>query len=501
MKISHVAVLGAGSAGLLAALTLKKKIPQLKITVVRSTEIGIIGVGEGTTPNFVTHMFEYLGIKRKHFYDVAKPTWKLGLKLLWGTRGRFDFVFEKQLDAKFKELSLANGYYCGEQWQGGITLPSACMQKDTVFPVQGNGLPDIQPWHAFHIENELFVKLLEECAVTAGVEIVEGKMQSAARDESGNVTSLLLEDGRSVAADFFVDASGFRSELLGKVLGEPFDDFSKSLFCDRAVVGGWDRGADEKILPYTTAEQMEAGWCWQIEHEHHVNRGYVFSSDHLSDDQAAEEFLRKNPKAPSSPRVVKFRSGAYKRQWVNNVVAIGNAAGFVEPLEATALMVVCGNAQTLADILTDSDLRPSDMCRKLFNKATAKSWRDIKNFLAIHYWADRSKTNEFWRRCQNETDVSEVADFLEFYHQHGPSGYLKAFFLDGITDFGLEGWLVMLVGNQIPHNGAKPNPKELQTFRDHCATTLRQAATCMDVKAALQYVHHPGWTWHGDLVP
>jgi tryptophan 7-halogenase len=498
VKLSHVAVLGSGSAGLIAALSLKKKLPQLKVTILRSSEIGIIGVGEGTTPNFGSHLFEYLGMKRKDFYREARPTWKLGIRFLWGARGRFDYTFDRQLEARFRQLSLANGYYCTDEWRGGTTMAAACMRADKAFPVQPNGCPDFPSWFAFHIENERFVKLLERLALQAGVQIKEGRMQSAHRAENGDVISLALEDGGTLAADFFIDSSGFRSELIGKVMGAEFESFKKSLFCDRAVVGGWKRGELEKILPYTTAEQMEAGWCWQIEHEEHVNRGYVFSSDHLTDEQATEEFLRKNPRAPESPRIVKFRSGAYKQQWVNNVAAIGNSAGFVEPLEATALMLACGNTQTLVDLFIDSDLTPSDACRKVFNLSCAKGWTDIKNFLALHYWADRSKQNAFWDRCRNETDTSEMQDLLDFYQLHGPSGALRQLFTYGITDFGLEGWLNILVGNKVPHQGAKPSKRELDAFREFEEKNLMTARTCMDVKTALQYVHHPGWSWNAD---
>ena len=193
------------------------------------------------------------------------------------------------------------------------------------------------------------------------MEIIDGKVTGSERRPEGGIAAVHLEDGRRLAADFFIDASGFRSELLGRALEEPFVSFDRSLFCDRAVVGGWER-TDEPILPYTTAETMDAGWAWQIEHEHHVNRGYVYSSQAISDDEAAAEFLRKNPKAPQSPRVVKFRSGRYRRQWVDNVVAIGNAGGFVEPLEATALMIVCAqraDARRLAHPQPASRPRPT----------------------------------------------------------------------------------------------------------------------------------------------
>ena len=134
------------------------------------------------------------------------------------------------------------------------------MRHDKVFARQANGAPDIQPWHAFHIENKKFVDVLELLARSAGVEIIDGKVTQAERGPQG-IAALHLEDGRRLEADFFIDASGFRSELLGRTLEEPYISFDRSLFCDRAVIGGWDR-TSEPILPYTTAETMDAGWAW-----------------------------------------------------------------------------------------------------------------------------------------------------------------------------------------------------------------------------------------------
>src|SRR4051812_45017326 len=116
VMIKNVLVLGAGSAGLLAAISLKRKIPQLSVRVVRSPDIGVIGVGEGTTPNFPEHMFGYLGISRRRFYELAQPVWKLGIRFLWGPRGQFDFPFAHQIDAQWSDLPRPNGFYCDEEF-------------------------------------------------------------------------------------------------------------------------------------------------------------------------------------------------------------------------------------------------------------------------------------------------------------------------------------------------------------------------------------------------
>ena len=249
--IQNVLVLGAGSAGLIAAISFRRKLPNLNVRVVRSQEIGVIGVGEGTTPNFPKHIFDYLGISRAKFYEMAQPTWKIGIRFLWGVRGRYDYTFSQQLDSHWTNLPRPNGYYCDEEFSCA-DVPSALMFHDKAFPRQPNGGgPDIQPWHAFHIENKKFVDVLELVARQIGVEIIDGKMSSAERGPEG-ITAIHLEDGRRLTADLYVDSSGFRSELLGKALEVPFGSFDKALFCDRAVIGGWER-EKEPLLAYTGA--------------------------------------------------------------------------------------------------------------------------------------------------------------------------------------------------------------------------------------------------------
>ena len=299
-----------------------------------------------------------------------------------------------------------------------------------------------------------------------------------------------------MAADFFVDASGFGSELLGKTLEEAFRSFDKTLFCDRAVVGGWERGPDEPILPFTTAEQMDAGWCWQIEHENHINRGYVYSSQAISDDDAAAEFRRKNPKTPESPRVVKFRSGCYERLWVDNVVAIGNAGGFVEPLEATALMIVCSHSQTFVDFLLHCELDPTPSMRDLYNHLISDTWNDIRDFLGLHYKLNTAMETPFWRHCRADTDLSGIAELLEFYEENGPTGFCRYKLPRSQSDFGIEGYFVMLVGNKHPYRRKHHStPAELAAWEAHRSLNRANAKRGIDVKEALYYVRHPGWQW------
>ncbi len=495
--IQNVLVLGAGSAGLLAAISIKRKIPQLNVRVVRSKKIGVIGVGESTTPNFPKHLFEYLGISRKKFYELAQPTWKLGIKFLWGARGRFDYSFEPQLDTHWPDVQKPTGYYCDEKFEN-IGLPGALMRQDMAFPRQANGAPDIHGWHAFHIENVKFIEIMEIVAREHGVEFTEGDMNGCDQGPDG-ITAIHLEDGQRIEADFFIDCSGFRSELLGKVLEEPWVSFDKSLFCDRAVIGGWMRGNDEPIQPYTTAETMDSGWAWRIDHERLINRGYVYCSQAISDDDAREEFHRKNPRVETEPKIVKFRSGCFKRQWVKNVVAMGNAGGFVEPLESTAIMILCANVEMLVNFFLHNDLDPTPSMRDLFNDATHKQWMDIKEFLAIHYKFNGLLDTPFWKQVRAEADVSGSGELLEFYEENGPTGFCRYRMPQSTSNFGLEGFLVMLVGNKVPFKKRYKVPaKEAELWEQRRAALVQQAAKGIRSEEALAYVKHPGWRWNGD---
>jgi tryptophan 7-halogenase len=305
----------------------------------------------------------------------------------------------------------------------------------------------------------------------------------------------VTEGGERLTADLYVDASGFRSELLGKVLETPYISYADTLFCDRAVIGGWAR-SDEAIKPYTTAETMDAGWAWQIEHENWINRGYVYSSAFISDEGALAELMRKNPKISNEPRVVKFPSGRYAQNWVGNVVAIGNAAGFVEPLEATALQVICVEASTLADSLIDSLCEPTPTLVALYNRYNAQAWDDIRDFLGVHYAFNTRLNTEFWRAARHDVKLHGAQFLVDFYKENGPSVVAGAQLLHSSNSFGMDGYLAMLVGQNVPH--AKPYQapaNEARVWQSKCAAWRAEARRGFDVKQCLQVVRNGAPKW------
>lgn len=454
--IRSIIVLGGGSAGLLAALTLKRKLPQLDVEVVASSKIGVIGVGEGTTPNVPGHLNGYLGIPEHETFAALDPVFKLGVRFAWGKRDHFDYTFSgRQFAWRWPELSKNNGFLAWDD-PVGTDLASALMRAGKAASRRTDRLPDLPPSGtgiAWHLENRSFVAWLEKSCRACGVRFRDAELAAAPRGADGNISQLAFTDGSSATADLFVDSSGFSSLLLGRTMEEPFNDFSGQLFCDRAVAGGWDR-EDEPILPYTLSETMPSGWAWRIDHPDRIHRGYVFSSDHLSDDEAIAQYAAIAPKA-ANPRIVRFRSGHYRRPWVHNVVAVGNVAGFVEPLEATALMLICLQCRWLADGLIDSDRNPPPTMRENFCRMNHVLWETVRDFLAMHYRFNDRLDTPFWKRCRNETSLGWMEPLVAFYRENGPSA-IGASLIGPQDPFGLDGYLAILIGLQVPHTRIQP---------------------------------------------
>jgi tryptophan halogenase len=241
---------------------------------------------------------------------------------------------------------------------------------------------------------------------------------------------------------------------------------------------------------------MDAGWAWQIEHEHWINRGYVYSSRFISDDAARAELLAKNPKIANEPRIVKFRSGRLRRSWVGNVVAIGNAAGFVEPLEATALQVICVQSRAVADALIDGEQRPTQSAIAIYNELNGYGWDDIRDFLAIHYAFNTRLDTPFWRACRDETDIGGAARLVEYYRENGPSTLGSPFLLRATNSFGIDGYLALLCGQQVPHQRPyNPTPPEAKAWEARTKLLAAEAQRGFGVKEALAAIRGPKWKW------
>lgn len=493
--VRDVVILGGGTAGFLMALSLRTRLPHIRVRLVRSPSLGVIGVGEGSTTDLPAFIHGYLGIPPDEFHREVKPALKLGIKFIWGQGEGYHYGFAGALRQHVQETGLPVGFLCDGSLSG-VDMSSALMERGKVFLRHPEGpWPDVRHTIGYHIENAELVAWLERHAARLGVEVIDGDLAEAVRGGEG-ISAIRLADGRELAGDLFVDASGFRSELLGKALGTPFISYADSLICDRAVVGGWAR-TDEPILPYTIAETFSAGWAWQIEHPGRINRGYVYSSRFISDADAERELRAKHPRLGTT-RVVPFVPGRYARQWVGNVIAVGNSAGFVEPLEATSLMIIAHECRFLCAALGESGGVIGPMLRDTVDRTLGRLWDEIRDFLALHYRFNRRLDTPFWRHCHEHVALHGAQRWVDFYRENGPTLVAEIDLLTPVQSvFQLEGVWTHLVGMGVPHARLdRATEAERATWARHVAANLARAESDgLTVEQTLAVLADPRWSW------
>ncbi|MDH3583696.1 MAG: tryptophan 7-halogenase [Phycisphaerae bacterium] len=492
--IDNVLVVGGGSAGFLAALTFKRMLPDLQVSLVRSTKVPIIGVGESTTPFVPRHLHDYLGIDRKAFFEEVRPSWKLGVRFEWGSAEQtyFNYPFHDELTEWHPPLYHIDAYYCLPDLREQSLLAAMMDQKGSPILLR-EGRFQLHPGSAYHLENRAFVAFLEKLTLKLGIDVIDGDVTEPRRSPDGGIEHLVLEDGRQLDADLFIDCSGFRSLLLGGAMEEKYVSYADSLFCDTAVVGSFPR--EGPILPYTTAETMEHGWCWRIEFEDRVTRGYVYSSNFCSQDEAMREMKEKNPALGDDLRAVRFPCGRYENFWNENVVAIGNASGFVEPLEATALNLILVQLQYLVQGMKDGDRRIVPELREVQNRRYRQIWDDIRDFLAVHYRFNHRCDSAFWTHCREETDLGGAGDLIDLYRAAGPTRRIESLLPDN-SIFGYTGYVTLLMGQGVESELTwRPGEEELRAWESVRQGYRTTAASAVPVREALELVRSPRWNW------
>jgi tryptophan halogenase len=450
-----VGIVGGGTAGYLTALALRARRPELQVTLIESSKIPVIGVGEATVPRLLDflHGQHNLGLDIVDFYRRVLPTWKLGIKFYWGLPGDYVFHGSFQFGSLLEPMVYRGNIdsYC---------LGALLQARDRV-PVFDNGdgsytsLLHKVPF-AYHLDNPRFVQYLKEEAERFGVRLMDRMITDAALTADGDEIDYLIDEDREQHRfDLYVDATGFRSFLIERKLGSRYISYASSLFTDSAVMANVPHGG--VVKPYTTAESMDHGWCWNIPFEYQDHRGYVFSSAFCSVDQAVAEMRRKNP-AMSEPWSLKFRSGRHEHFWKGNVVAVGNAYAFVEPLESTAIQML--NLEL--DLLT-SHFPASRSDAAVKHALTTKingMWDNLCGFLAIHYKFNRKFDTPFWRECRAHADLFTAQERVEVFRERAPLMYSSSLFRgvdpffksDSASDFFSQEYAydVVLAGQQVP---------------------------------------------------
>ncbi|HRI64751.1 MAG TPA: tryptophan 7-halogenase [Polyangium sp.] len=452
----RIGIVGGGTAGFLAALALREKFPHLEVTLIESSDIPIIGVGEATTPHIVPFLHKFCGINVHEFYQKVRPTWKMGIRFEWGPPeiSHFNAPFDWEINDVGALGSL--------QYDGNInsmTLGSVFMeQKATPVLMRGGRctslLPDVS--FAYHLENRRLVKYLHEVANAKGVKHLDRKITDVVVTADGQeIDHLVTNQGEKLSFDLYIDCTGFRSLLLEKALKSPFISFGSTLFTDRALT--FNSPHDGIIKPYTTATTMNSGWTWTIPHEERDNQGYVFCSAFCTPEEAEREVRARWPRMNEVSDVVHFRSGRHEDCWKGNVVAIGNAHGFVEPLESTGLFMICVTIQKLLALFPQSKSDTSS--KTLFNSFVATRWDGLRWFLGIHFKFNRKLDTPYWKEVRAKADISGGEYLVRAFQERGPLLHRPNEVLQLIKDssnlsifFGVEGWDCILLGNGVHSN-------------------------------------------------
>jgi tryptophan halogenase len=375
-----------------------------EITLVESGAIGTVGVGEATIPSLPA-FHGLLGVDEREFLSATRGTFKLGIQFrdwrMIGDTFLHPFgpygvnVNHELFQAYWLKRRQAGHPSPLESWS--VTGLAASLGRFGKPPLKDPASPLRQLSYAYHLDAALYARFLRTYAEGRGVLRVAGEILEAKLGPTGWVDSLVLQDGRSIGADFFIDCSGFRSLLIGRALQTPFVDWSHWLPCDRAVAVQC-QSAREDIAPFTQSTARECGWQWRIPLQHRVGNGYVYSSAHVSNDEAASRLLERLEGAPlCSPRFLSFKAGRRSSVWVGNCVALGLAAGFLEPLESTSIHLVQTGLARLFALFPERDCDPSISTE--YNRSTALEYERVRDFLVLHYAASQREDTSFWKYC------------------------------------------------------------------------------------------------------
>lgn len=424
-RIRSIAIVGGGSAGWMTAATLSRLLGPgyASVTLVESDEIGIVGVGEATIPQMATFN-RMLGIDENDFIRETKGSFKLGIQFVnWGRVGHTYFHPFGSYGVNMGGLSF-HAYFLRLHQLGDAPSidpyslqATAGAQAKFMRSIEAGNSPLSDIAYAYHFDAGLYSRYLRRYAEARGVVRREGKIVDVALNgERGHVAAVVLENGERVEADLFIDCSGFRSLLIGAALGNDYVDWKHWLPCDRAVAVPC--AAVETMTPYTRSTARGAGWQWRIPLQHRTGNGHVYSSAHLSDDEAAAILLANLDGEPlAEPRLVPFRTGHRAKLWDRNVVALGLASGFMEPLESTSLWMIQSGISRLMAMFPDRGFDPATIAR--YNRILLTEYEEIRDFLILHYHATERTDTPFWRYCRTMDVPERLAEKMRVYAAHG----------------------------------------------------------------------------------
>ena len=421
-RIRRVAIVGGGIAGWTAAVLLGKKLGgQCSIHVVESPEPVFPGLAEATQPT-ILELLKYLGIEQNDFVDKTQSTYSLGTRYLdwaaegqgfWHPFGGLGAIIERRPFYHFWHKARALGLtprleVCSQE-------VSMALGNRFIFPTNTLGIAT-HLRYSLHVDVNITARYLRTLAERSGVIRLERKVVSATRREDGFLDELQFEDGGKLRADLFIDCTGSRAQLIGEMLESPYEGWQHWLPCDRMVHAPGP--LEEMRPPYTRIAGRPLGWLRRIPLQQNLSHSLVYSSAHQTDEAALQELLTGIGAAPfMEPRRVEFTQGCRRKSWDKNVIALGNASGFLEPLAATDLHFITNALFNLLDHFPDKQFDPANIAS--YNALNADEFERIRDFLILHYNLSRRADTPFWQQAGKTDLPAALAHRIELYRASG----------------------------------------------------------------------------------
>ena len=471
-------VVGGGTAGWMAAAALTRVFGGLlKIEVVESEAIGIVGVGEATIPQ-IKLLLGLLGIDENEFLLQTNGTIKLGIQFHgWGRPGdvymhAFGGIGHSLGSLAFHHYWL-KAHLAGKDddlWAYSFNHRAATADRfDRVERIGESRLGGLA--YAYHFDAGLVGQFLRRYAEQQGVVRTEGRIvDTVLREPDGHIDSVVLEDGRRIGGDLFIDCSGFRGLLIEQALNTGYEDWRQWLPCDRAAAVPCESG--DPLRPYTQAFAREAGWQWRIPLQNRIGNGHVYCSDYLDDDRAAATLLENlDGAALAEPRILRFNTGRRRKFWNRNCVALGLASGFMEPLESTSIHLVQSGIDRLISLFPDRRFSAIEIDH--YNRQCITEFERIRDFLILHYHVNQ-RPEPFWTQRREMAIPETLAHKLELFRAGG------RIFREPEDLFTEVAWLQVLLGQGVVPTGYHPladriSAEQLDGFLANLRTLISRA--------------------------
>ena len=453
-KKLRVVIAGGGTAGWMAAAALARTMgAAIELTLIESDAIGTVGVGESTIPPLVNYN-RLLGIGEAEFMRETQATFKLGIEFEnWKLEGEkyfhsFGLTGRDHWSAGFQHFWL-HGLTKGHAW----SFDDYCLELKAAYASKFAHLPENRINYAYQLDATLYAAYLRKLAEADGASRVEGKIgEVQLNSENGHIAALLLASGQRIEGDLFLDCTGFRALLIEGALHVGYDDWSHYLPCDAAIAV--QTASVAPPVPYTKAIAHDAGWQWRIPLQHRRGNGIVYCSRYLDRDAALDRLLSSvEGERLTEPNFIRFTTGARRKQWHRNCIAVGLSGGFMEPLESTSIHLIQRAILRLIRMMPMGEISERDVAE--FNDQQYTDMLQVRDFLILHYKATERRDSPFWRQCADMEIPDSLTQKIELFRETG------RVFRKNEELFAENSWVQVMLGQGIMPRAYHPIANKL----------------------------------------